>query len=193
MACGTNTVRIHSPSAANGHDPGTAPATSFMDGEVGTQDKVLCLALQNGRFSILDLNTKMAVYDSAPQAPSSPLHSIAYDSERHIIATGTSQGVISVYDTRALGTDRGMLFRCQRNGACVEDLAFTKKTQWSASSGPELVVGTVDGLPFRLAIDETGPRVLEELVGFDCDPVRVVRAAAGHVWIAGDDGLVRKF
>ncbi|KAG9013354.1 hypothetical protein FRB93_000877 [Tulasnella sp. JGI-2019a] len=190
MAVGANTTQIRPSSANNDTLDGISPAQSFMDGEIGTQDKVLCCALQNGRFSILDLNTKMAVYNSASNVPSSPLHAIAYNSERYLIATGSGQGVVTIYDTRALGTDKGMLFRCQRNEACIEDLAFSEQT---SAPSPELVVGTVDGLPFRLAIDTTGPRVVEELVGFDCDPVRVVRTAAGHTWVAGDDGLVRKF
>ncbi|KAG8878841.1 hypothetical protein FRB97_002168 [Tulasnella sp. 331] len=193
MACGANTTQIHSALSSNGQGPATAPATSFMDGEVGTHDKVLCLALQNGHFGILDLNTKMAVYNPTPQATSPPLHAIAYNADRHLIATGSSEGIVSVHDTRALGVNKGTLFRCQRNGACVEDLAFAEQTRSSTSSSAELVVGTVDGLPFRLAIDGAGPRVVEELVGLDCDPIRVVRAVAGHVWITGDDGLVRKF
>lgn len=185
MASGTNTAQIRPPN----DDAGAPARPSFMDGEVGTQNKILCCALQSGRFTIIDLDTKMNAYTSF--TPSSPLHAIAYDAERHLIATGSGQGVITVYDTRALGAEnRGVLFRCQRNGACVEDLAFSEP---SSGVSPELVVGTVDGLPFRLAVDATGPRVVEELVGFDCDPVRVVRAAVGNMWTASDDGLVRKF
>lgn len=174
------------------------PQMSVMEGEVGTQYKVLCCALQSGRFTILDLTTKSTIFTATASAPSSPLHAIAYKADRHLLATGSAHGVISIYDTRALGVGKAPLVQCQRNGACVEDLAFVEGDSESGSR-VSLAVATVDGLPFRLGLGIGGdaeplsPYVMEELVGLDCDPVRVVRVRGNDMWIAGDDGVVRKY
>ncbi|KAG8931219.1 hypothetical protein FRC01_001669 [Tulasnella sp. 417] len=176
------------PQALNLPTNGTTE-TALAEGEVGTQDKLLCCALQSGRFTLLDLGSKSPIYTS-PASSSPALHSIALSD--NYLATGASNGLISLYDIRNLGsgtTDcEGLLFRCKRNDATIEDLSFVGNSQ--ASTGiPDIVVATVDGLPFRLGYDGEKPYVVEELAGNDCDPVRVVRVLGEKVWTAGDDGL----
>ena len=65
---------------------------------------------------------------------------------------------------------------------------------------PHLVIGTVDGLPWRAGLTpDAKVVVVEEYVGYECgDGVRVVRWCTGSeqgvgrgIWCAGDDGLVR--
>jgi len=165
------------PVHANGVE--ATPETSVLEGEVGTEGKLLACALQSGRFALLDLSTKLPTFTSSPPSTSAALQSIAFNSEKGLLATGSAKGVISLYDVRKLEVP---LFKCKRNDASVEDLAF---------SGEELLVATVDGLPFRLGLGAEGPKVVEELVGYDCDPIRVVRSVDGKVWTAGDDGVVR--
>ncbi|KAG9050658.1 hypothetical protein FS837_003385 [Tulasnella sp. UAMH 9824] len=161
------------------------------EGEVGTQDKLLCCALQSGQFTLLDLGSKSPVYTS-PASSSSALHSIALSD--NCLATGSANGLINLYDIRNLGSGttegEGLVFRCKRNDATIEDLSFTGPSP-SSTGIPDLVVATVDGLPFRLGYNGDKPHVVEELVGNDCDPVRVVRVLGDKVWAAGDDGLVR--
>jgi len=77
-----------------------------------------------------------------------------------------------------------------RNGAGVEDLAFTSSGSGKSSG---LVVATADGLPYIAAVRETGLGVTEELVGLDCDQVGVARVVGNDTWIAGGDGLVRVY
>lgn len=184
MAVGTRPQALNS-------TPNGAAEPVIAEGEVGTQDKLLCCALQSGRFTVIDLSSKSPVYTS-PASSSSALHSIALSD--YYLATGSANGVISLYDIRNLGsgtTDgEGLVFRCKRNDATIEDLSFAG-TSPSSTGIPDLVVATVDGLPFRLGYNGGKPHVVEELVGNDCDPVRVVRVLGEKVWTAGDDGLVR--
>ncbi len=67
---------------------------------------------------------------------------------------------------------------------------------------PHLVIGTVDGLPWRAGLTPDAKAVVvEEYVGYECgDGVRVVRWCTGGeegvgcgIWCAGDDGLVRNY
>ncbi|KAG8946647.1 hypothetical protein FRC04_011541 [Tulasnella sp. 424] len=172
MAFGATPQALHS--TANGT---TEPA--LAEGEVATQDKLLCCALQSGRFTLLDLGSKSPVYTSpGPSASSPALHSIALSD--NYLATGSVNGLISLYDLRNLGSgtteDAGLLFRCKRNAATIEDLAFAEGSPESTGV-PDLLVATVDGLPFRLGYGGGRPQVVEELAGNDCDPLRVVRVS----------------
>ena len=169
-----------------------ASTPALLAGEVDTHGKGLWCALQSGRFTHLDLGTKVATFVSHQSlGSSSPLQAIAYHAENQLVATGSANGLISVYDSRNLSsTETKPLFRCKRNGAGVEELAFSQK-RTGAGDGVDLVVATTDGLPFRMDVDGPLPAVVEEFVGYDCDPVRVVRPLGDVVWTAGDDGMVR--
>ncbi|KAI0703818.1 WD40-repeat-containing domain protein [Cytidiella melzeri] len=158
--------------------------------EVETADKVVYCALSSGSFETFDLGTKLPVYlspnSSTTSSPS--LESIAYSPSHSLLATGSVNGIVTVYDTRSLGTP---LAKFKRNGASIEDLAFT-----SSPSGPDigLAIATSDGLPYVANVRPEGPSVRAELVGTDCDGVRCVRVGCeGHVWTAGDDGIVRQY
>ncbi|KIO29913.1 hypothetical protein M407DRAFT_161144 [Tulasnella calospora MUT 4182] len=178
------------PQALNSTPNGTTEP-ALLEEEVGTQGKLLCCALQSGRFTLLDLGSKSPIYTS-PASSSPALHSIALSD--NYIATGSANGLICLYDIRNLGSGttegEGLLFRCRRNGATIEDLSFVESSP-SSTATPDLVVATVDGLPFRLGNNGDKPHVVEELAGNDCDPLRVVRVLGDKVWTAGDDGLVR--
>ncbi|KAJ6500847.1 WD40-repeat-containing domain protein [Mycena sanguinolenta] len=150
--------------------------------EVETEGKLLFCALQNKSFEAFDLGARSAIYQSTPGA--SPLTAISYAPHRSLLATGSSKGLIEVFDTRALGTP---LTSFTRGEAGVADLSF-------GEDGQTLLVSTEDGLPFVARVSATEPaRVEAELVGTDCDPVRRIRVAGRDVWTAADDGIVRRY
>ena len=152
--------------------------------EVDTADKLIFCALQDGSFEVFDLGSKQSVFQSRPTDPSSgSLCAITYSPSHNVLATGSSKGVITVYSTLSLWTP---LTSFVRNGASIESLAFT-------STGTRLVVATDDGLPFIASVGSDRPVVEAELIGGDCEGVRVVRCKDSEVWTAGDDGIVRVY
>ena len=149
-----------------------------------TQSKVVFCGLQNGSYEQLDLGSKRSVYRSAV-SPASPLTSIAYSDSRNLLATGSSTGLVTLYDTRSLDTP---LTSFSRTEGGVEDLDFI-----STSEEVGLAIATADGLPYIASIIPEGPGVAAELIGVDCDPVRNIRVRGGEIWSASDDGVVRRY
>ncbi|TFK50371.1 WD40 repeat-like protein [Heliocybe sulcata] len=169
--------------------------------EVDTVGKVVFCALQDGEFEAFDLSTKNSVFHSSSEGTGKrpPLTSIAYSPTSNLLATGSSRGVITVYDTRNLSSP---VTSFTRNGSSIESLAFVvpSSLKFSGSGTQEgelgLAIGTEDGLPYVTEVRPEGPEVVAELVGGDCEAVRVVRVrgeGGGEVWTAGDDGIVRKY
>lgn len=155
--------------------------------EVDTEDKVVFCALHNGSFEAFDLGSKSSFFHSEPLSTTrSPLESMAYSSADHILATGSRTGVVTIFDTRQFSAP---LFSFQRNGASVEEMVVV-----SAVNGEvRLAIASADGLPYIASIRPEGPQVIEELVGYNCDPVRSIKVAGGSIWTAGDDGLIRRY
>lgn len=172
----------------DGEDHTIVPASQenpFIDPrEVETAGKVVFAALQNGSFEVFDLGTKNPVhkYEVGKRA----LNAISYSAAHDLLVTGSTDGVVTAFDTRQLSTP---LTSFARNRACVEDLGIRGHT-----TEAEVVVVTEDGLPYVAGVRPDGPQVHTELVGLNCDAVRIVRVAEnGAVWTAGDDGMVRKY
>ncbi|KAF7353907.1 WD40 repeat-like protein [Mycena venus] len=149
--------------AASTLPEGVAQNAAALDPrEVETGGKLLFCALQTKSFEVFDLGARSAV----------------------LLATGSSTGVVEVFDTRALGTP---LTSFTRGEAGVADLRF-------AEDGQRLLVSTDDGLPFVARISADQPaRVEAELIGADCDPVRSIRVVGRDIWSAADDGVVRRY
>lgn len=166
--------------------------TSDVDGggatrderEVGTADTLVFCTLQDGSFEIFDLGSKRSLFKSAAVGADN-LTAITYSSAENLLVTGSSKGVVTVYSTRSISTLSSPLTSFARNEASIEDLIFT--------SAGGLAVATDDGLPFIAKVSEDGPGVEMELVGGDCEGVRIVRAREGELWTAGDDGVVRVY
>lgn len=157
--------------------------------EVETQDKIVFAALHDGSFEVFDLGSKTSVYRSPPPPSArSSLSSILYSSSHNLLCTGSSRGLISLYDTRSLSTP---LTSFSRNTASIEDLAFL------ASDGTptvKLAVATEDGLTYIANVRPEGPEVYAEIISGDCDGVRAVKVGLeGELWTAADDGVVRRF
>lgn len=172
----------------DGEDHSTVSASqanTFIDSrEVETTGKVVFAALQNGSFEVFDLGTKSSVhkYEVGKRA----LNAISYSAAQDLLVMGSSDGVVTVFDTRQLATP---LTSFARNRASIEDLAIRGHT-----TEAEVVVAAEDGLPYVAGVRPDGPQVHTELIGSDCDAVRMVRVAEnGGVWTAGDDGIVRKY
>ena len=169
-----------------------AKTTHLDEREVETSDKIIFCALQDGSFQVFDLGAKQSIFHCAPQRSSAPLYSIAYSSTSSLLATGSSTGIINVYDTRSLNSP---LTTFSRNGAAIDAMTFLSMSSSPGTRGVGLVVATDDGLPYVVGVRPEGPVVQAELVGTDCDAVRSVRVngTAGQVWTASDDGIVRKY
>jgi proteasomal ATPase-associated factor 1 len=181
-------------------DADTTPKDEREVPETGS--KLVFCGLQNGMFELFDLRNKGSVYRSPAPSPSTgSLTSIKYNDAHHFLATGSSNGVVAVYDTRALqGGVPVTTFK--RNDAAIEDLEFVVR---GTCGGTEVGLGiaTADGLPYVADMVPEGPAVGAELVDGECDPVRCVRvreistvSAGGRrleVWSAADDAVVRRY
>lgn len=154
-----------------------------------TSSKVVFCALKTGSFQVFDLGFKKSIYTSPA---SSSLTSITYSQSSTLLATGSSSGVVTLYDARSLSTPLTSFSRMKTE---VEDIAFLSQKNGSGSISLALV--TSDGLPYVASVVPEGPTVCAELVGADCDPVRHVTARDGRnwtdIWSASDDGVVRRY
>ncbi|OBZ73829.1 Proteasomal ATPase-associated factor 1 [Grifola frondosa] len=180
----------------------------------GTYSPVLVLVWANdgkgpdGSFEMFDLRTKRAAFRSpvGGLGARSALHTLAYDGAGGLVVTGSAVGLVALYDIRALGKEPVVTFR--RNEAAIEDVAFIRLQSQSFALAPQasvqapdnsgleeegLVIATGDGLPYVASVRPSGPHVRAELVGTDCDPVRLVKVVRGQVWTAADDGIVRRY
>lgn len=156
--------------------------------EVDTQDKAVFCGLVDGSFELFDLGAKLSAFRSTDK-DAGALHAIAYAAENNLLATGSGTGLVRIYDTRSLSTP---LAAFQRNAASIEDVAFVPSGD---GTGVGLAIATEDGLPYVAHIQPEGPSVRAELIGTDCDAIRRtrVRGGTGEIWLAGDDGVVRKY
>ena len=166
------------------------PPASQDDREIPeTASKLVFCGLENGSFELFDFGFKKSTYRSPVPKSRSSLTSINYSDSHHLLATGSSSGIITVYDTRSIGTPLTSFSRLE---TVIEDLAFIY-----SNSGVGLAIATADGLPYLASVVPEGPAVSAELVGADCDPVRniTLRDNDGRkeVWSASDDGIVRRY
>ena len=191
-------LRMSAASAAN--TISTDPGASSEEGHV------IYAALQNGSFNVFDTRTSTLVYASPLARRAHPLLSIAHDSSSQLLATGTTAGVVEIYDTRQLPSSSSSpsnpLCSFKRSDSSIDDLLFTD----SSRAPPSLLVATGDGFPFRVSISELsdGPQVVEEYAAHADEGVRVIRTRHRQyivndrqgefdIWTAGDDGLARRY
>ncbi|KAG6902522.1 hypothetical protein C0995_015339 [Termitomyces sp. Mi166 len=147
--------------------------------------------LQDGSVQLFDLRAQSGLVQTSAARSRGGAAALAHNTFHHFLAVGSSKGLVSIYDTRAMGTNVTS-FRRGQGGAGVEDLAFL------GGDEARLVVVTSDGLPYVANMLPDGPGVASELVGGDCDPVRSVRvretaAGAQDIWSTGDDAVVRQW
>ncbi|TFK72609.1 WD40 repeat-like protein [Pluteus cervinus] len=164
--------------------------------------KLVYCGLQNGGIQVFDLGSRNTVHSFKPSSTPTPTTSagnitaIAHSESHHLLATATSRGIVTLYDTRSLGAP---LTSFKRNDASIDSLNF-----FESDGDPEtdhgrtgLVLGANDGLPYVANVIPHGPGVQMELIGSDCDAVRhVVTRRNGErkeIWTAGDDAIVRRY
>jgi proteasomal ATPase-associated factor 1 len=177
------------------------------------QSKLVFCGLQNGMFQAFDLRDKVSVYCSPPPSPSTAgsITSIKYHDSHHLLATGSSRGIVALYDTRWLRSASGdgvgvPVTTFSRNEATIEDLQFVVRGAGGGSARVALAIATADGLPYVADVIPEGPSVGAELVDGECDPVRYVRVrevdgrqgldvgmGGLEIWSAADDTVVRRY
>ena len=175
----------HHPDGEDHSTVSASQASVFIDPqEVETTGKVVFAALQNGSFEAFDLGTKNPVHRC--EVGKRALSAISYSATHDLLVTGSTDGVVTAFDTRQLSTP---LTSFARNRASIEDLGIRVR-----AAEAEVVVAAEDGLPYVAGVRPDGPQVHTELIGSDCDAVRMVRVSEnGGIWTAGDDGMVRKY
>ncbi|KAJ7579144.1 WD40-repeat-containing domain protein [Mycena floridula] len=152
--------------------------------EVETSDKLVFCSLASGSFEGFDLRSKRSVHATSLGPP---LTAIAYSPESSLLATGSSNGLVTIHDTRALSSP---LTSFTRNTASIEDLTFVP----GSSVDAVLFVSPSDALPYVATVRPQGPNVLAEIIGGDCDTVKAIRPQnSTEFWTAGDDGIVRLY
>jgi proteasomal ATPase-associated factor 1 len=165
--------------------------------EVGIANQVIFAALEDGTFTAFDLRSGRSMFRSPTRGPG--LSAIAYSSKDNMIATGSTNGVISIWDTRALET--GTVTSFMRNSSAIEDIAFVDLTSQSGA-GTGVTIAAADALPYVASVLPEGPHVVAELLGVDCERVAHVRVQGvgtwgecgdAWVWTAADDGFVRRY
>jgi proteasomal ATPase-associated factor 1 len=169
--------------------------------EEHVKQTVTYAGLQNGSIQVFDWRARSNfIISKPPSSSSAAINAITYLPQQSLLATGSSNGMVTLYDVRSLSPSSSppLLTSFRRNEAGISDLSFQYRHQRVG-----LAIATKDGLPYIASIIPEGPGVQTELVGVDCDPVaniRVVRADADgdggqeeEVWTASDDGVVRRY
>ena len=160
--------------------------------EVEMDDKLVFCTLANGSFEIFSLATKCSIVQSS--SGSWNLTTILYSPSHKLLSTGSSHGVINMYNAASLKNLSSSLISWSSNASSIEDVAFLLSP--SSSAAAELEIGTDDILPYITTIShDSAPnvKVKAEIVGGDYKGVRIVRVGEEEVWTAGDDSVVRAY
>lgn len=179
------------------------------------EDKLIFAGLSSARglMSVYDLASKQVIIPGISHIPPSlqsalppqfratatgPVYALAYDPQHHLLASGSRNGVIVVRDTRCLDVDGEQhLYVFASSQAGINDLAFVPAIP-ASEHHIDLVITPDSGLPYRAKIPlTTSDRVTlaEAYAGWEAVPVNSVSIGAGegNVWLAGDDGGVRRY
>ncbi|KAF9954222.1 Proteasomal ATPase-associated factor 1 [Mortierella alpina] len=158
--------------------------------DVGTEGKVAIVVSENGTLHGVDVRASEEAFQRKSYQ-GAPLRACAYSAQHSIVASGTSDGVVEIFDIRK--TD-GVLNRFQRGTAGISSLVFTEP-HGSSDHGPQLVVGCDDsGLYETKSLREETIQVQREYVGYDLDGpchARVVGGGKGLVAISKEGGMLR--
>ncbi|KAJ9120840.1 hypothetical protein QFC22_002774 [Naganishia vaughanmartiniae] len=186
-----------------------------LDGEIvaDTHDKLLFAGLSSstGSIALYDIASKQPIFTAFPHIPASTgasltnfapsasggaIHSVAYDADRFLLASGSAKGVVVVRDVRMLDKDgSGALHIFRRTEAPINDLAFVGPA--SSDTSIDLVLAPESGLPCRIGIPHgTGEPVtcVEEYAGWEPLSIESVSVGReGQVWVAGAEGGIRRY
>ncbi|CAO3672338.1 unnamed protein product [Umbelopsis ramanniana] len=87
--------------------------------EVSTRNNIVLAALSGGFLQAFDLGTKKEIFRTQPFDGEAIC--CAYHPERGIIATGSSKGIIEIYDIKDM---KAPVVRCQRDENGIQQLGF---------------------------------------------------------------------
>ncbi|KAG0362395.1 Proteasomal ATPase-associated factor 1 [Gamsiella multidivaricata] len=158
--------------------------------EVGTEGKLVIAASENGMLYGLDVRASEEAFQWK-SFNKAPVRSCLFSAEHSLIVTGTSEGVVEVFDIRQ---SEQVLSRFQRGSAGISSLALSAPKD-SVGQGPHLLVGCDDsGLYETKSLRDPRIEIEREYVGYDLDGpahIRVVAGGHGVVAISKEGGLLR--
>ncbi|KAG0270513.1 Cofactor of BRCA1 [Actinomortierella ambigua] len=157
--------------------------------EFGTDGKLVIAACEDGALHGIDVRaTEEVILRSSYNK--APVRACAYSAREHLIAFGTSEGVVEVFDLRQQDQ---IVSRHQRATAGISSLAFGPLGD--KNDGSHLFIGTDDsGLYETTAAKKDSISVVREYVGFDLDGpcrARVVGHGPGVLYGTKEGGLLR--
>ncbi|KAI8320674.1 WD40 repeat-like protein [Martensiomyces pterosporus] len=166
--------------------------------EFETSGVVVATGCEDGRVVLLDLLSKstVAVFGSLQHAP---VRAVAYDVSQGLIFTGLSDGVVELWSVDDPSTP---LYALKRNDSPVTNINLVRRE----SGSPLVCVATEDGQLFLASFTLAAGRVtlaeiVEDLVGFDVDPISRVRVSPSiekkygrqAIWASGRGSSVFEF
>ncbi|KAG0052943.1 Proteasomal ATPase-associated factor 1 [Gryganskiella cystojenkinii] len=158
--------------------------------EVGTESKLVLAASENGTLYGLDLRASEEAFQRRSYNKA-PIRSCVYSAQHSLVATGTSEGVVELFDIRK---GNQILSRHQRGTAGISSLIFTDAKD-APGEGPRLIVGCDDsGLYETKFAGDSSVQIRREYVGYDLDGPCHARLVAGGPALsaaAKDGGLLR--
>ncbi|KAI9285592.1 WD40-repeat-containing domain protein [Umbelopsis sp. AD052] len=163
--------------------------------EVSTKNNLVLAALSDGFLQAFDLGTKKEVFRTKPFNGEATC--CAYHPERGVIATGSSKGIIEIYNIKDMKTP---IVRCQRDENGIQQLGFKLNDNGELT----LCVATADGSlfetsPLETIMNSSKASIEVEYTGYDVDPIYNMRitskgvAGLRGVVCAGRDGFIRRF
>ncbi|KAG0300857.1 Proteasomal ATPase-associated factor 1 [Linnemannia gamsii] len=169
----------------------TVESTRALDPkEVGTEGKLVIAASEGGTLYGLDVRASEEAFQRKSYNKA-PLRACAYSAQHSLVVSGTSEGVVEIFDIRKTEFQRGT--------AGISSIVFSSPSSSSLTSGqngPGLIIGCDDsGLYETQGIQgEAMVQVLREYVGYDLDGptrARVVGRGPALVAISKEGGLLR--
>lgn len=165
--------------------------------EVATDGKLVIAASESGTLYGLDVRASEEAF-RRKSYNKAPLRACAYSAQHSLVVSGTSEGVVEIFDIRK--TDQ-VLNRFQRGTAGIASIVFTAPSSSSSAlssgqNGPGLIIGCDDSGVYETKPiqGETTVQVLREYVGYDLDGparARVVGHGPALVAISKEGGLLR--
>ncbi|KAJ1983840.1 hypothetical protein H4R34_001031 [Dimargaris verticillata] len=153
--------------------------TSLAPTDAGglSSDSQLCFAAtESGALYGLDLQSGQRAVAITTSTHLGPRTAIAVSSRNHCVASGSTDGVVELWDWRNV---QQPLAAFQRNGAAINDMLFLSENT-DPTGMPPLGCVTQDGCAFIAQSTGTDESywVTHELTGADIDPLTTIRVAS---------------
>lgn len=208
---GVEAIAVDSGAASIHAAQATEPPIAEREVVGDTRDKLVFAGLSKsaGLISVFDLRSRGAIFSAISHVPQSAdvtpslrggaIHAIAYDADKHLLASGSSKGVVAIKDIRMLSSDPSSDHSTprllMRNQAGINDIKFA---QSATAEGIDLVLAGASGLPCRLHLPSSADEsasVVEEYAGWEAVPISSISVGSGtgNVWLAGGEAGLRRY